>query len=49
LGIDERSLVLVLEVELATFDKPKIMYEDIFEGDEVAMLMWLVILDVGHY
>jgi hypothetical protein len=41
--------VLVLEVELATFDKPKIMYESIFESDEVTMLVWSTILDVGHY
>jgi hypothetical protein len=33
------SLVLVLEVELVVIDEPKIMYESVFESDEIAMLI----------
>jgi hypothetical protein len=43
------SLVLLLEVKLATIDKPEIMFESVFEGDETTMLMWFVVLGIGHY
>jgi hypothetical protein len=41
--------VLILEVELTTTDELEIMYEGIFEGNEIAMSMWFVILGIGHY
>jgi hypothetical protein len=43
------SLVLVLEVKPATTDELKIMYEGVFEGNEIVVLVWFVIHGVGHY
>ncbi len=40
LGVDVRSLVLVLEVKLVATNELKIMCDNIFEGDETAVLMW---------
>jgi hypothetical protein len=49
LGVGAHSLVLVLEVKVATTNEPKIKYEGIFEGNETVVLIWSTIPGVGHY
>jgi hypothetical protein len=39
LGANARSFVLVLEVEHVVDGKPKILYEGVYQGDEVVVLV----------
>ncbi len=39
--------MLFLEIKLVVVDKPKIMYKDVFKGEEAKMLVWYVALALG--
>jgi hypothetical protein len=49
LGVNARSLLLVLKIELIINGDPKILYEGIYQGDEVVVQMWSAEPGLGHY
>jgi hypothetical protein len=49
LGANARSLVLVLEVEPIINGDPNILYEGIYQKDEVVVQMWFIEPGLGHY
>ncbi len=48
LGVSTCSFVLVSEVEFVIDGEPKILYEGVYQRDEVVVLMWFVKLGLGH-
>ncbi len=49
LGANAPSLILILEVKLVVDGELEILYEGVYQGDEVDVLMWFVKLGLGHY
>jgi hypothetical protein len=49
LGASAPSFVLVLEVEPIIDGEHEILYEGIYQGDEVDVLMWFIEPRLGHY
>jgi hypothetical protein len=49
LGANAPSFVLVLEVEPTIDGEHEILYEGIYQGDDVDVLMWFIEPILGHY
>lgn len=49
LGANAHSFVLVPKVEHVVNDKLEILYESVYQGDEVIVLVWCPKSRLGHY
>jgi len=46
---NSRTLVILLQVDLAFGNEPKIVYEGFYEIEDTSIFAWSSILGVGHY
>jgi hypothetical protein len=46
---NSRTLVILLQVDLASSDEPKIVCEGCYEIKDTSIFAWSSILNVGHY
>jgi hypothetical protein len=44
-----RTLVILLQVDLAFSDEPKIIYEDFYKTENISIFAWFLIIGIGHY
>ncbi len=44
-----RTLVILLQVDLASGDESKIVYEGCYEIEDISIFAWFSILGIGHY
>jgi len=47
--LNSRTLVVLLQVNLASSDEPKIVCESCYETKDTSIFAWFSILDVRHY
>jgi len=43
------TLVILLQVDLASGDEPETVYEGCYESEDTSIFVWSSVLGVGHY
>jgi len=46
---NSRTLVILLQVDLASGDEPETVCEGCYETEDISIFAWSSVLDVGHY
>jgi hypothetical protein len=46
---NSRTLVILLQVDLASGDEPETVYEGCYETEDISIFAWSSIPDIGHY
>ncbi len=46
---NSRTLVILLQVDPAFGDEPKIVYEGCYKSKDTSIFAWSSIFDIGHY
>jgi hypothetical protein len=46
---NSRTLLILLQVDLAFNDEPETVYEGYYEIEDTSIFTWSSVLDVGHY
>ncbi len=49
ISLNSGTLVILLQVDLASGDEPEIVCEGFYETGYTSIVAWFSILDVGHY
>ncbi len=49
ISLNSRTLVILLQVDLASGDELKIVYEGSYETKDTSIFAWSLIPSVGHY
>jgi hypothetical protein len=49
ISLNSLTLVILLQVDLASGDEPKTVCEGCYETDDISIFAWSSILNVGHY
>jgi hypothetical protein len=49
ISLNSRTLVILLQVDLASSDELEIVYEDYYETKDNFIFAWSSILGIGHY